>query len=60
MKYTIIDIYEEDYGCEGIPENGEIICNVILENEKGERKTVKLPDSYLLKNKLDIGDILEN
>jgi len=30
MRYKIIEIYEEDYGCEGIPENSETMCNVLV------------------------------
>lgn len=35
MKYKVIDISEEDYGCEGIPEDSELMCSVLIENSDG-------------------------
>lgn len=55
MRYTIIRITEEDYGCEGIPEGEELMCSVLVRDENGEEKTLRLPDSFLTDNSLDIG-----
>lgn len=59
MKYKIIDITEEDYGCEGIPEGEDLACSVLLESENGERKWARISDKYLRENNLDTGDFLE-
>ena len=56
MKYTILDIIEWDYGCEGIPDGEEPMCSVVVRDENGEEKTLKLTDSYLTENDLNIGD----
>jgi len=59
MRYKIIEIYEEDYGCEGIPENHEPMCNVLVSDELGNKKWIKLSDDFLIKHKLNEGDYLE-
>lgn len=59
MKYTIVGIFEEDYGCEGVPENEEPMCNVLLKDIDGNEKWVKLADSYLTKHDLNEGDTIE-
>lgn len=58
MKYKVIDISEEDYGCEGIPEGSELMCSVLLESTEGTRKWVKIADSYLRENGIDIGSVV--
>ena len=35
MRYTILDIIEWDYGCEGIPDGEEPMCSVVVRDEKG-------------------------
>lgn len=60
MKYTILRIMEEDYGCEGIPEGEELMCSVLLRDENGRESWKKLPDRYLTENSLDIGSELED
>lgn len=41
MKYKVIDISEEDYGCEGIPEDSELMCSVLIESSDGTKKMVE-------------------
>ena len=31
MQYKILNIYEEDYGCEGVPEGQEPMCRVQIQ-----------------------------
>ena len=49
MKYKVIDISEEDYGCEGIPEDSELMCT---------QKRLKIADRYLRENDIDIGSVI--
>ncbi|MBR1556102.1 MAG: hypothetical protein IJ644_12035 [Oscillospiraceae bacterium] len=58
MKYLILKIIEEDYGCEGIPEGEELLCRVLLQDESGEQVWKKLPDSLLTEQHLEEGDSL--
>ncbi|MBP5580134.1 MAG: hypothetical protein J6X56_11800 [Ruminococcus sp.] len=55
MKYEIINIFEEDYGCEGIPDNEELMCIVALRDENGIEKHVRLSDSFITENDLKKG-----
>lgn len=59
MRYKIIKIYEEDYGCEGVPENSEPMCNVLVADKLGNEKWTKISDSFLLEHRLNEGDYLE-
>lgn len=59
MKYTILEIIEWDYGCEGVPDGEEPMCSVVVKGENGNERTIKLSDSYLSENHLNIGDTIE-
>jgi len=59
MRYTILDIIEWDYGCEGVPDGEEPMCSVFVRGEDGSEKTLKLSDSYLTENHLNVGDTIE-
>ncbi len=58
LPYTIIKIDELDYGCEGVPDGAELQCNVLVKNEFGEEKWIKLTDKYLTDNNLNEGEII--
>ncbi|MEE0471396.1 hypothetical protein [Ruminococcus sp.] len=58
MKYKVIDISEEDYGCEGIPEGSELMCSVLIESSDGTQKWLKIADRYLRENDIDIGSVI--
>lgn len=58
MKYEILKIYEDDYGCEGIPDNEELMCTVALRGENGTEKHIRLSDSFITENSLKIGGYL--
>ena len=59
MKYKVIDISEEDYGCEGIPEDSELMCSVLIENSDGTQKWLKIADRYLRENGYEIEEPTE-
>ncbi len=59
MKYRILKIYDDDYGCEGVPEGQEPMCSVLTEDEKKVERWIKLSDSYLTENNINEGDITE-
>lgn len=59
MKYTIIEIIEWDYGCEGIPDGEEPMCSVLVRDENSSEKIIKLSDRYLTENHLNVGDTIE-
>ena len=58
MRYEILEIIEDDYGCEGIPENEELMCSVLLRGENGTEKQIRLTDSFLNENGIKPGSHL--
>lgn len=59
MQYKILKIYDDDYGCEGVPEGQEPMCSVLIQDSIGNEQWVKLSDTYLTENNLNEGDIVE-
>ena len=47
MQYKILNIYEEDYGCEGVPEGQEPMCRVQIQDEKGTEQWISIADRVL-------------
>lgn len=57
--YKVINIFEQDFGCEGLPDGQEYSVNVILENlETKERITITQVDAELYKKNINIKDIV--
>lgn len=54
--YQIIDIYEEDHGCEGIPDGEEPMDQVLLRAEDDTKHWVRIPDALLLQKDWKEGD----
>ena len=59
MKYKILKIYDDDYGCEGVPEGQEPMCSVLIQDSKGKERWIKLSDSHLTENNINEGDTAE-
>ncbi len=47
MIYTVKEIIEPDFGCEGFPEGYEPECEVLLTDDNGNRITVSIKDKEL-------------
>ena len=56
QRYQIITIYEEDHGCEGIPEGEEPRDQVLLRTEAGEEHWTRIADAVLLNQNWNEGD----
>lgn len=59
MQYKILKIYDDDYGCEGIPEGQEPMCSVLIQDSEGNESWIKLSDEYLTENNLNEDDTVE-
>lgn len=55
-KYTIVRIYEPDFGCEGFQEGQQRMDDVILRDDKGNEITVQIADKELYAKNLNEGD----
>ena len=55
-KYTIVKIYEPDFGCEGLLEGQQRMDDVILRDNDGNEVTVQIADDELYAKNLNEGD----
>lgn len=57
--YTVIDITEQDFGCEELPEGEKYCVDVILQdNETNENITISVPDAELYEKCIDVGTLV--
>lgn len=54
--YKVINIIEQDFGCEERPSNEKYCVDVILEDtEIHEKLTISVPDAELYEKNIDVG-----
>lgn len=58
MMYQVIEIIEPDFGCEGIPDGEEPMCDVVLESEDKERLHIQIPDAELYRKNICEGTMV--
>lgn len=57
--WTVKDIQEPDFGCEGLPDGEELCCDVLMmETESGEMRTVGVPDAELYEKDIRPGTLV--
>ena len=56
IKYTVKDIEEPDFGCEGLLDGQVITDEVTLETENGEIIKLDVADAYLYEKDINVGD----
>lgn len=59
MKYKVLEIFDEDYGCEGVADGSEPMCNIVLSDNNGNRKIMKLSEQYIVEKMIFEGDIID-
>ena len=57
MKFTILEIYEEDHGCEGLMPNEELMDMVFVRDPDGRERWLRIPDR--IGQELDVGQEFE-
>lgn len=57
MKFTILEIYEEDHGCEGLMPNEELMDMVFVRDPDGRERWLRIPDR--IGQNLDVGQEFE-
>ena len=40
----VVYMIEPDFGCEGVPDGQEPMCNVIIQSQNGEKISLSVPD----------------
>lgn len=56
---TVLQILDEEYGCEGVPDGEEPMCHVLVQDKDSVEKWIKLSDRYVTKNAIHEGDTIE-
>ena len=54
--YRVLRIDEQLYGCEELPEDQPVLCDVLLEDAAGQRRVIAYPDAELTRLGIDEGD----
>ena len=55
MKYKVTDLIESDHGCEGLAPGEEPMVTLILSDENGEIRQVRVEDKIALEKNWDVG-----
>lgn len=57
--YKVINIMEQDYGCEELPENQEYCVDVILQDRSTNKEiTIAVPDAELYEKHIDVDSLI--
>lgn len=59
MKYRIMEFFDEDYGCEGIPEGEDPMCCVLAVDDDGNVRRFRLSESCIAEKGIAEGTIAE-
>lgn len=57
--YKITDIIEDEFGCEGRPEGEEPMVTILLVDDTGKQRSIRMADKLAYEKKLDIGAEME-
>lgn len=52
-KYIVKEIYEADFGCEGLPDGQCPKVIVHLEDESGKKLSMQMDDEWLVEQSID-------
>ena len=58
-KYKITDIIEDEFGCEGRPEGEEPMVTILLVDDTGKQRSIRMADKLAYEKKLDVGMEME-
>ena len=53
---TVTEIIEDDFGCEGIPEDAQAMVTVVVTDCEGREQRIRMSDSLAYERKIEAGD----
>ena len=53
---NVVEIIEDDFGCEGVPEDAEAMVTVVLTDAKGEKHSIRMSDKLCYERSIESGD----
>lgn len=53
---NVVEIVEDDFGCEGVPEDAEAMVTVVVTDAKGEEQRIRMSDKLCYERNIESGD----
>ena len=57
--YKVTEIIEQDFGCEGLPDGQEPMCEVVLQSDDGKQITICVSDKELYTKEISEGQMID-
>ncbi len=53
---SVVEIIEDDFGCEGVSEDAEIMVTVVATDAEGKEQRIRMPDKLCYERNIETGD----
>ncbi len=53
---NVVEIIEDDFGCEGVPENAEAMVTVVVTDAEGKEQRIAMADKLCYDRNIEVGD----
>lgn len=53
---NVIEIVEDDFGCEGVPEDAEAMVTVVATDANGKEQRIRMADKLCYERNIEVGD----
>ncbi len=55
---NVVEIIEDDFGCEGIPDDAEAMVTVVVTDSEGKEQRIRMSDKLCYERNIEAGDSL--
>lgn len=53
---NVVEIMEDDFGCEGVPEDAEATVTVVVADAEGKEQRIRMADKLCYERNIEVGD----
>ncbi len=53
---NVVEIIEDDFGCEGVPEDAEAMVTVVVTDAEGKEQRISMADKLCYDRNIEVGD----
>ena len=53
---NVVEIIEDDFGCEGVPEDAEATVTVVVTDDEGKEQRIRMADKLCYERNIEAGD----
>lgn len=53
---NVVEIIEDDFGCEGVPEDAEAMVTVVVTDAEGKEQRISMADKLCYERNIEVGD----